>query len=58
MNEHFNELSQAAKNYVLKSFEQTFLSPLEAIRCWQEGNISESKLRALYEAERYLINEA
>ncbi len=53
----YEELSPLAKKYVNKCHNSTLLSPLEACRALQDGEKNLNKLSALYEAERYLINE-
>jgi len=52
----FNELSEPVKKIVRKAWQQTLLSPLSAVRVWQETATGQ-KYIYLVEAENFLINE-
>jgi len=52
----FDELSPLAKKLLSVCFDATLVSPLERCRIMQEA-AKGAKLSALYEVERYLIND-
>jgi hypothetical protein len=52
----YDELSPLAKKLLLVCFDATIVSPLERCRIMKEA-AKGAKLYALYEVERYLIND-